>query len=242
MANSFFKFKQFTVHQDRTAMKVTTDSCLFGAWVADTIVKQGISDSRILDIGTGTGLLPLMLAQQTKGLIEGIEIDPAAFEQATANKDQSPWAARITILQADARQLEIKPVYDIIVSNPPFYEKELKSDKSEAKNIAHHDDGLLWKDLVTIIENGLTAEGSFFLLLPAKRMHEAMQLFNTSPLFVRQLVKVRPSEKHDCFRIMISGGRVREGVISVSELAIKGMDDQYTELFVDLLARYYLNL
>ena len=242
MANSFFKFKQFTVHQDRTAMKVTTDSCLFGAWVADTIVKQGIADTRILDIGTGTGLLPLMVAQQTKGQIEAIELDPAAFEQATANKEQSPWLERITVQQADARQLELQPVYDIMISNPPFYEKELKSDKSAAKNVAHHDDGLLWSDLVSIIEKGLTAEGIFFLLLPAKRMHEAMQLFNTSPLFVRQLVKVRPSEKHDCFRIMISGGRAREGAIAVSELAIKGMDEQYTKSFTELLSSYYLNL
>lgn len=242
MANTFFRFKQFTVHQDHTAMKVTTDSCLFGAWAAHQIASSQIADERILDIGTGTGLLPLMLAQQTKGQIDAVEIDPAAASQATTNKDQSPWPEKISIQEADARQLDLQAAYDIIISNPPFYEKELKSDTNGSKNVAHHNDGLVWTDLVTLITKALRPDGRFFLLLPAKRMHEAMKLFNSNGLFVRQLVKVKPSEKHDCFRIMLSGGRSREGTIAVSELAIKGMDDQYTKPFADLLSAYYLNL
>src|SRR5262245_3491214 len=130
MANNYFQFKQFTIHQDRCAMKVTTDSCLFGAWVASRESAARSSPGtrrRILDIGGGTGLLALMLAQRTNAFIDSIEIDKDAFQQAEENVKASPWSDRISLYHGDAREFSFQHKYQTIICNPPFYEKELKS-------------------------------------------------------------------------------------------------------------------
>ncbi|HEX6849217.1 MAG TPA: methyltransferase, partial [Chitinophagaceae bacterium] len=174
MANSYFQFKQFTIHQNKCAMKVTTDACLFGAWVANEI-KNVHKDSfgeelRVkycLDIGTGTGLLALMLAQKVSGEINCVEIDAAAAKQAQENADLSPWGKRIFIMTGDAKKMveTFGKDFDLIISNPPFYEKEIRS-ASGSKNIAHHSDELTLKELLALIENYLEPTGNFFLLMP----------------------------------------------------------------------------
>ena len=120
MSDSVFHFKQFFIHQDKCAMKVGTDAVLLGAWVTPN------GSNHILDIGTGTGVIALMLAQKTNSPIDAIEIDPDAFGQAKENISGSPWKDRVTIYQADAAQFAFSSKYDILVSNPPFYENELK--------------------------------------------------------------------------------------------------------------------
>jgi tRNA1Val (adenine37-N6)-methyltransferase len=102
MANPFFRFKQFTTYHDRCAMKVTTDACLFGAWVASTISKeQGIHQPNFLDVGSGTGLLSLMVAQKSKAFIDAIEIDKQAASQAAENIAASAWSNRINVIPQD---------------------------------------------------------------------------------------------------------------------------------------------
>ena len=146
MANSYFQFKQFTIRQDRCAMKVTTDGCLFGAWAAEKINSVTHPDyfgkelviNSCIDIGTGTGLLALMMAQQSKLFIDTIEIDKDAFEQASENIAASPWAGRIKIIHRDAKGFTSQNKYNVIISNPPFYEKELKGQDAK-KNLAHQE-------------------------------------------------------------------------------------------------------
>ena len=126
MSNSFFKFKEFTVHQDKTAMKVCTDACLFGAWAAKQIEIFDLKN--ILDIGTGTGLLALMLAQSSRAKIDAVEINELAAEQAAANFCNSPWNSQLYVHQKSINrftQEQNKP-YDFIISNPPFFENQLK--------------------------------------------------------------------------------------------------------------------
>ena len=123
MPNNYFQFKQFTIYQHQCAMKVTTDGCLFGAWVAEQVAanKQTYpGNNTLLDIGTGTGLLSLMLAQKTDCMIDAIEMEENAFQQALSNAAQSPWNSRIKITQADARTFSAEKKYDCIISNPPF--------------------------------------------------------------------------------------------------------------------------
>ncbi|MDP4263910.1 MAG: methyltransferase, partial [Bacteroidota bacterium] len=137
MANNYFQFKQFIIHQDRCAMKVTTDACLFGAWAAKRIRNSGDRTLNMLDIGTGTGLLSLMIAQQCDALIDAIEIDKVAAGQAEENVTSSPWKEKIRITQGDIKYFakSSSSRYDIVICNPPFYENELVSPSHE-KNIA----------------------------------------------------------------------------------------------------------
>ncbi len=242
MANTYFKFKQFVVHQDRCAMKVTTDSCLFGAWVAEALCQQ-TSSVNILDIGAGTGVLSLMIAQKNNANINSIEIDKESFIQASENITLSPWAHRFQLFHGDIREQSFPIKYNMIVCNPPFYEHELKSEKAH-KNIAHHSEQLTLRDLLMAIKRHLSPGGSFYLLLPFKRNDEVRKLLLENDMPVTQIVLVRQSVKHDYFRIMLSGVLSPGGnhEIVIDEMAIWNENQEYTSRFSSLLKDYYLLL
>ena len=246
MSNSYFQFKQFTIQQDKCAMKVTTDACLFGAWVAEEIKNEKIITNNCLDIGTGTGLLSLMLAQKANDSaeIDSVEIDEAAAQQARENSDSSPWGKRIFVRPGDAKKMveTFCKNYDVIVSNPPFYEKEIRS-ASGSKNIAHHSDELTLKDLLELIKKYLEPTGTFFLLLPYKRNEEIKRLLRDHQLHIAKMIFVRQSVKHDYFRIFLKGN-LEEGEqeTGFDEVSIWDDKQQYTAEFVDLLKDYYLHL
>lgn len=243
MANSYFQFKQFTIQQDKCAMKVTTDGCLFGAWVAERINNEKLIINNCLDIGTGTGLLALMLAQANEAIFDAVEIDKDAFGQATENTAASPWADRIKVINTDVKEFDFQTGYDIIISNPPFYEKELKSDDAK-KNIAHHNDGLLLPELLDVIKRNLNHDGTFYLLLPYKRSEEIKSLFIKAGLFIQQLIFVKQSVNHDYFRIMLAGKLKSNNQVEtiIDEISIKEEDGEYSPAFVNLLKDYYLHL
>jgi tRNA1Val (adenine37-N6)-methyltransferase len=243
VANSYFQFKHFTIQQEKCAMKVTTDGCLFGAWVADKTKSEKLITKSCLDIGTGTGLLALMILQKNPAIvIDAIEIDKDAFEQASENVAASPWPASIKTVHADAKEFVAAQKYDLIVSNPPFYEKELKSEKAK-KNIAHHSEDLSLQELLAVVKNNLQPTGSFYLLLPYKRHKEIRELMPENELSITQMMLVRQSTDHDFFRILLSGKlKADQGETMVDEMAITDEKGQYTPEFVNLLKDYYLNL
>ncbi len=226
-------------------MKVTTDGCLLGAWVSREleIISRKPGTCNFLDIGTGTGLLAIMLAQANEACIDGIEIDKEAFDQATKNATASPWADRIKILHADVTKFELPVLYDAIVCNPPFYENELKGNDAK-KNIAHHNEGLLLPQLLTVIKKNLKPGGLFYLLLPYKRTEEIKKLFSENGLGIQQLTFVRQSVMHNYFRIIVKGKLNQEKLIEtmIDEIAIKNDNDKYTTAFATLLKDYYLHL
>lgn len=241
MANSYFQFKQFTIHHDRCAMKVTTDACLFGGLLPAS--TEGIAVSA-LDIGTGTGLLSLMFAQKNPtAVIDAIEMDADAAKQAAENVEASPWSNRIKIIRANAREFDYRKKYDVIISNPPFYEKELKGDNIK-KNLAHHNEGLLLPELAEIIKKNLAPGGRFYLLLPYKRNEEVKKLFTGLRLPVQQVTLVKQSVRHDYFRMVLEGKPEtgEQTVTMTGEISIKDDKDLYTPEFVRLLKDYYLHL
>lgn len=244
MANSFFQFKQFIIHQDRCAMKVTTDACLFGGWVAEKIGSQESGITSLLDIGTGTGLLSLMLAQKNERLlIDAIEIDEEAAMQAGKNINQSSWKNRIQVICGDVTIFRNNRYYDLVISNPPFYENELKSPNAQ-KNLAHHGEELKLTQLITIIKNKLAANGQFFLLLPMKRGTEIKELLLKNELMLTDITFVRQSADHDFFRIMIAGrlNGPEAAPTMINEITIKDENQNYTADFTGLLKEYYLHL
>jgi len=253
MPNPYFQFKQFTIQQDRCAMKVTTDACLFGAWVASKVGRHKLADCdkrvmNILDIGTGSGLLALMLAQQGEYAIDAIEIDKDAFEQASENMAASPWPGRVKVFHADVKEFAAATKYDVIICNPPFYENELKGVHTK-KNIAHHDDGLLIPELLNTIKRNLEPDGSFYLLLPFKRNEEIKKLLTENNYSIREMTFIRQSTRHDYFRILLAGKLKTDDLteIMIDEISIKndpssGLKEQYTPAFINLLKEYYLHL
>lgn len=240
MPNSYFQFKQFIIHQEQAALKVSTDSCLFGAWIGGEVQSKKYEVQTVLDIGAGTGLLMLMMAQQCTGAIDGIEIDEPSCKDAQRNIQESPWNKRLNLLLGDARQYVFTKKYDLIISNPPFYESDLKSD-SKNRNVAMHDDGLKMDELLRIVDENLTAEGLFALLLPYHRSDKFIADAEQLNLHLRKRVDVKQTVNHSFFRSLLLLSRKKSKAENHS-MAIKDEANEYTDEFVDLLKDYYLYL
>jgi tRNA1Val (adenine37-N6)-methyltransferase len=221
-------------------MKVCTDACLFGAWVAQLNKQQC---QAVLDVGTGTGLLSLMLAQaNTAANITGLELDENASQQSIANINASPFVQQITIKNTDAKLFVSTNKFDVIISNPPFYENDLAS-SSYAKNLAKHNNGLLLTDLLTVIQNNITPNGEAYILLPFSRKQEAEGLLKQNNFSILNCASVYQTTKHlQPFRIML---QLKEGLhknTTQENICIKKDDEKYTNRFIELLQPYYLHL
>jgi tRNA1Val (adenine37-N6)-methyltransferase len=240
MANSFFQFKQFKVAQDACAMKVCTDACLFGAWCAMEIKQHPSNNQIALDIGTGTGLLSLMIRQKHALQIDAIEIDEAAAAQAFENVRRSPWPEAIHVLQGDVLNMGFSKSYDYIICNPPFYQNELQSPDNK-RNVAHHSSRLTLPALVAVIKSQLKLDGVFFLLLPYKRREETRTLLEKTGLGIYKEMIVRQTAKHAPFRLMLKGGFEKKEV-ETNIITIATDHQHYTPQFTALLQDYYLYL
>lgn len=223
-------------------MKVTTDACLFGAWCAAEISNRQLGISNALEVGAGTGLLSLMIAQKNQVLVDAVEIDGSAAGQASENVANSPWKERILIHNTDILQYDFRSQYDCIFSNPPFYENEIESG-SYQKKIAHHGHGLKLESLFEIIATHLKPEAVFFLLLPYKRIREIERLLKTKQLSLIKKTIVKQSVQHQPFRLMLAGTITKKNVpIEENEISIWNDSRQYTPEFIALLKDYYLYL
>jgi len=223
-------------------MKITTDACLFGAWLVNEIENEKLKMKNALDIGTGTGLLSLMYAQKnSSAIIDAMEIDEETYEQAKENAVASSFAERIQVIHSDVKFFMFIKKYDVIISNPPFYEKEIRPG-NEKKNVAHHQSGLLLSELPDIIKGNLSPAGLFYLLLPFKRNKEIMKILLKHDLFVSKIIFVRQSPKHNYFRLMIEGKLKQRDQVEtrIEEISIWNEQQQYTSEFKDLLKDYYL--
>ena len=238
MANNYFRFKQFTVQQENCAMKVCTDACLFGAYVADQVKTKAANN--ILDIGTGTGLLSLMLAQRVPALIDAVEIDEAAFLQVKENFEQSPWKERLFVFNTDVTKFETEKKYACIISNPPFFENDLKSNDSN-KNNAKHDTSLTLDKLLQVVKKLLKDDGLFAVLLPYHRVEYFIAAAKEIELLLNKKILVKQTEKHDYFRGMLVFSK-QQSALSEETISIKTEDEKYTVRFAELLKDYYLYL
>jgi tRNA1Val (adenine37-N6)-methyltransferase len=253
MPNDYFAFKEFTIWQDRTAMKVTTDACLFGAWVSKRIQEMYSSHDhlntkplRAADVGAGTGLLSLMLHQKNPDLLlEGIEIDPQAAEQARQNIAKAGAAKQIKIYDADATEFMASAPFDFIISNPPFYKDDLKATRPK-KNWAFHEGTLSLAALLGFISKQLSTEGHFFLMLPYRREQELMEQLPNYALLLTEKTLVRPAPMRTPHRILIAGKRKKvihqklAPLLTVQELIIATETGTYSNPFCELLSDYYL--
>jgi tRNA1Val (adenine37-N6)-methyltransferase len=235
--NNYFQFKEFKIDQDKSSMKVCTDSCLFGAWVADKIETKEIQPKKILDIGSGTGLLSLMLAQKSEAEIDAVEIDENSFLQAKENFAESQWQQRLHPFHVDIKNWMSSDKYDLIISNPPFFENDLRS-KNTNKNIAKHHDTLTLNELVLSIRNNLAAGGNFAVLLPFHRVEYFKNIAVENDFYLKEELLIKQTSRHSYFRGILFFGTKKEPAVS-RELIIKN-EGSYTPAFNSFLKDYYL--
>ncbi len=217
-------------------MKVCTDSCLFGAWLADRLKARG---GNLLDIGTGTGLLSLMLAQESRFEIDAVEVDDETSREAAENVAGSPWLSRISVHHGKIQQYPAAKNYDVLMSNPPYYETNLKSPQDK-RNLALHSADLSLEQLFTHAYRLSSATTELALLLPYARTEEAKARAAQMGWKPQEQVNVRQTEKHSFFRVMLLFGRTEQPAREM-EMIIKENGD-YSAAFKQLLAPYYLAL
>jgi len=237
MANPYFSFKQFTVYHDRCAMKVGIDGVLLGVW-ADTA-----NTSHILDIGTGTGLIALMLAQRSNSFIDAIDIEADAVLQATENIDRSPWTNRIKVQKTSLQDFALATTqrYDLIVSNPPYFVNSLKA-PSVGRTTARHTDSLSHEELISNSLLLLNPEGRICIILPVKEALSCEEFALSKGLFCTREVQVIPKPTAEVKRILMEF-RLQPDRKEVSELVIEGNErHHYSEEFSLLAKDFYLKL
>lgn len=225
-------------------MKVCTDSCILGAWAASQLQASPDRYNNILDIGTGTGLLALMLAQKTFVKITAIDIDKNAIVQAKENFHQSPWNNKFELIETSLQDYFPLTTFDCIISNPPFYERDLHSPNA-GKNNARHDTGLTLADLSAGIKRLLSPYGVAFILVPWHRFEMMKPLVQAAGLHISQVLHIRQSPIHNFFRCIIVLKNEPVSAQLIAELTIHeiiGGKRVYTNLFVDLLNDYYQKL
>jgi tRNA1Val (adenine37-N6)-methyltransferase len=244
MPNSYFQFKQFRIHQDQCAMKVSTDACILGAYVARHCTAQA---NHILDIGTGTGLLALMLAQASKARITALEIDESAYLQAKQNFYQSPWADRLHLSHQSLQAFttSFTDTYDLIICNPPFFINSMKS-PDKAKNTARHTDTLSYQDLLSCSHSLASDNALFVVLLPVLEAAVFKRLLSSSS-FIFQivhelLVQDNPQQMPHRLIITLRKGKETTNTDTHNTLLIKDIHGKYTPAFIELLKEYYLYL
>lgn len=240
MANTYFGFKAFMVYQEHCAMKVCTDACLFGAWLASKVGNGVLGEIKsALDIGLGTGVLSLMLAQKSEAVIDGVEIDEPTIRQALNNFRASPWKARLNVFHESIQLFMPTQSYDLLFSNPPFFEQHLKS-SSSSRNLALHSEELKLDELAASVSRLLKTTGYFAVLLPYARTAAFIRMADDCGLFLHDAVTVKQTPAHQPFRSMLLFGKTK--VIATHDTIIIKDEDGYTAPFSLLLEDYYINL
>ncbi|ASV29682.1 tRNA1(Val) (adenine(37)-N6)-methyltransferase [Maribacter cobaltidurans] len=236
--NKPFKFKQFTVHQDRCGMKIGTDGVLLGAWTA---VEQELES--ILDIGAGTGIISLMLAQRSDApTIDAIEIDADAYEQCVDNFEASPWGNRLYCYHAGLDEFvdEIDDRYDLIISNPPFYSEAVASG-DVSRDLARQNSALPFKELLQAVSILLSDSGIFSVIIPYKEETEFLKMAANFGLFPKRVTHIRGHMKTPFKRSLIEFSRTKEAVVAY-ELTIEKERHSYTQEYIDLTQDFYLKM
>lgn len=245
-----FKFKEFAINQDRCAMKIGTDSVLLGAWTS-------IDDHpySILDIGAGTGILALMLAQRSQSvpmaaeIIDAIEIDDAAYEQCVENFESSPWSDRLFCYHAALDEfvkefleddMDNMTTYDLIISNPPFYSDTYKSSDNQ-RDLARFVDAMPFRQLLESVSKLLSSEGQFSVVIPFSEEKEFIVLATKEHLYPNRILRVQGTPQSEIKRSFIQFS-FKETTVNTEHLIIETARHHYTEDYIALTKDFYLKM
>jgi tRNA1Val (adenine37-N6)-methyltransferase len=235
MPTDFFQFKEFSVSHSRCAMKVNTDSCILGSYASFPAPK------RILDIGTGSGILALMLAQKyPASAITAVELEPQAAEQAAENFKKSQWADRLNVWRGSIQKYSIisKEPFDLIVSNPPYFSQSSKA-KGQERHTARHTDTLALHELAQCVAALLAKDGVFTMIFPVKEAQAFDVLAESSGLYPMSKLMIADNPTKNFNRVITSYSFSKQSP-QADFLYIKDQNLAYTPTFTDLMRPYYL--
>lgn len=231
--NNFFQFKQFTIHQDLCAMKVGTDGVLIGAWGA-------VGETRMLDIGCGSGLISIMAAQRTTTMkIDAIDIEESAVRQSEINVAACPWSDRITIHHTTIQEFNPQYKYDFIISNPPYFINSLKEGK-DARAIARHSNTLPYSDLAKSVERVLTENGIFSVIFPYLEANIFIVEAAKYSLYCIKRVDIKGTATRATKRVMLQFARSRKEIINDELIIEDGARHHYTQKYKELTKEFYM--
>ncbi len=254
MSSPFFRFKQFTVWHDRCAMKVGTDGVLLGAWCPIAVDSLQLrvercrhKEFRVLDIGTGSGLIALMLAQRTYAVdslqwtvgIDAIDVDEGAVEQATYNFEQSPWAEQLHAYQSSLQEWHSAIKYDLIVSNPPYFQASLKNPDSQ-RATARHTDTLSYTALILHAARLLQEDGTLALVLPFEAKEDIVALAEAHALYPTQITHVHSKPGKPAKRLLIAFSPIVHREYSTHTFYIESENSPRSEEYKALTKEFYL--
>jgi tRNA1Val (adenine37-N6)-methyltransferase len=237
MPNDTFDFKKFSIKQDKCAMKVGTDAVLLGAWVFPNGSKT------ILDIGTGTGVISLMLAQKSNTKITAIDIDKESTEQAKLNIAGSNYKDQIEVLNISIQDLtkESKQKFDLIVTNPPYFIDSYKS-VGATRTMARHSDSLPFEDLIDCVTKLLDSKGKFCLILPKNEAGIFRKMAELKGLYLSKLLRIRTKPDKESEKRHLMQFEFKETEFSESTLVLEENESRnYTQAYKEFTKDYYLN-
>ena len=238
-----FNFKQFHVNQDRCAMKIGTDGVLLGAWTP--LINNPYN---VLDIGAGTGILSFMLAQRSNaapnnvGIIDAIEIDEDAYEQCVENFEASPWSDKLFCFHAGLDEFVDEPEdeYDLIISNPPFYTDDYKSDNT-SRDLARFEDALPFEELIEAAALLLSDNGIFSVIIPFKEEERFVAMCKELDLFPLKMTRVKGTPTSEIKRSLLAFCRIEQTPL-IDELVIEISRHNYTSEYIELTKEFYLKM
>lgn len=233
-----FTFKQFSVNQDRCAMKIGTDGVLLGAWTP--LINNPYN---VLDIGAGTGILSLMLAQRSNAeQIDAIEIDEDAYEQCVENFEASPWSDKLFCFHAGLDEFVDEPEdeYDLIISNPPFYTDDYKSDNT-SRDLARFEDALPFEELIEAAALLLSDNGIFSVIIPFKEEERFVAMCQELDLFPLKITRVKGTPTSEIKRSLLAFCRMEQTPL-IDELVIEISRHNYTSEYIELTKEFYLKM
>jgi len=235
-ATGSFYFKQFRVEDGQSTMKVGTDAVLLGA------AAEVADAEEILEVGTGSGVISLILAQRSDARIDAIEIDEDSVKQAEFNVMNSPWNDRITIIHSSLQDFTYQSGrrYDLIISNPPFFSRSLKSDQCK-RNISRHNDSLSFRELIQCSSLLMTEKASLWVILPVKESEEFIDTTVKYGLFIHICMRIIPKTGKAYHRVIMKFKKTRAGTIEEKNLTIRNADISYSKEYMEVTGEFYLD-
>lgn len=229
-----FHFKHFSLCHDRSTMKVGTDAVLLGAWVE---VKPS---DWVLDIGTGCGILPLMLAQKGIAKVHAVDLDEPSVYEASANFDASQWRDKLFAFHADIRQFTMQCAYDLIISNPPFFINSYKCDADRRNQTRHTDSSLTFPELAASVRRLLKPDGRFAVVLPERESHGFIPAAAQCNLFVHRIQYIIPVEGKEPNRVNMELRFGKPDEIKESSVVLRHADGSFSLDYTRTVSDYYL--